>query len=72
MNHYEKVLLDKMVDMDNSRREAIANNDIHQYNNDIRMLENDILLLLDCICEFREPPREIQVEEGYGAMVVAG
>ena len=57
MNRYESVLLDKMIDIRNSSPSDAAN--------------RQILVLLDCICEFREPPREIQVEEGYGAMAVA-
>ena len=59
MNRYESIILDKMVEIRNGGSEA-----------GIADAVGDILLLLDCICEFREPPREIQVEEGYGAMAV--
>ena len=55
MNRYEAILLDKMVDIRNSSPSDAAN--------------RQILVLLDCICDFREPPRALDVEDGYGAMV---
>ena len=55
VNYYESILLDKMVDIRNSSPSDAAN--------------RQILLLLDCICDFREPPRALDVDEGYGALV---
>ena len=55
MNRYESILLDKMVDIRNSSPSDAAN--------------RQILVLLDCVCEFREPPRALDVADGYGAMV---
>ena len=72
MNRYESVLLDKMVDLERNRRSAIENNDINKYVNDIKALEDDILLLLRCIVEFRDPPTEEPVEDGFGALVSGG
>lgn len=68
MNRYESIILDKMVDYRIDMREATMNNDIGQYTNDVQTMNNDILLLLDCICEFREPPKSLDVSDGYGAM----
>ena len=44
-----------MVDIRNSSPSDAAN--------------RQILVLLDCVCEFREPPRALDVADGYGAMV---
>ena len=61
MNHYEKVLLDKIVDI---RHEfELAGNDEQR---DKCLCA--IMLLIDCIYEFRDPPRPLDVTEGYGAM----
>ncbi len=68
MNRYESIILDKMVDYRIDMREATRNNDIGQYANDVQTMNNDILLLLDCICDFREPIKSLDVSEGYGAM----
>ena len=59
MNRYEKVLLDKMVEL---RKDDIADGCADR--------EGTIITLLDCIIGFREPPTGITVEEGYGAMAV--
>ena len=59
MNHYEKVVLDKMVEL---RKDDIADECADR--------EGTIITLLDCIIGFREPPKEIPVEDGYGAMAV--
>lgn len=72
MNRYESIILDKMVDCRIDMREATRNNDIGQYANDVRTMNNDILLLLDCICDFREPTESLDVSEGYGAMCEGG
>lgn len=55
MNRYESILLDRMVHIrNNSVGDAAC---------------KQIILLLDCICDFREPPRSLDVADGYGAMV---
>ena len=66
MNRYESIILDKMVDRGNALRESLVA-DID--NKERERLIHDILMLLDCICEFREPPRALDVADGYGAMV---
>ena len=58
MNRYEAILLDKMVDIRQGDYDG-------NYENGVRA----VLLLLDCICDFREPPRALDVADGYGAMV---
>ena len=60
MNHYEKVLLDKMVEL---RKGDMMDGCADR--------EGAIITLLDCIVEFREPPKGMAVEEGFGALVNA-
>ena len=69
MNRHESILLDKMVDCRIDMRDMARNNDRGQYVNDIQSANNDILLLLDCICDFRAPVKELPIEEGCGAFV---
>ena len=57
MNRYEAILLDKMVDIYKRGTDGEGGS------------LSDVLLLLDCICDFREPPRALDVADGYGAMV---
>ena len=66
----ENILLDKMVKLNNNRLDAIAANG-YDHDEQERFI-GQILLLLDCICEFREPPRALDVEDGYGVMVDKG
>ena len=66
MNRYEAILLDKMVDI---WQDGVAAPYTIPKTQDERT--RDILLLLDCICDFREPPRALDVADGYGAMVDA-
>ena len=67
MNRYESILLDKMVDIRNRHLDSVTAHgfDAEQY----EKATAKVLLLLDCICDFREPPRSLDVEDGYGAMV---
>ena len=67
MNRYESILLDKMVDINNKLRDNIVNGRGGGAEDERNI--RDILLLLDCICDFREPPRALDVADGYGAMV---
>ena len=69
MNRYEAILLDKMVDINNKLRDNIVNGRGGGAEDERNI--RDILLLLDCICDFREPPRALDVADGYGAMVGA-
>ena len=62
MNRYESIILDKMVDI---RRVSMASDELLAEERG----KNDIALLLDCIVDFREPPKELPVEDGCGAMV---
>ena len=62
MNRYEAILLDKMVEKNELINDCVASG--ASYDHYIR----DILLLLDCICDFREPPRALDVADGYGAL----
>lgn len=57
MNRYEAVLLDKMLDIRAGG-----------FDGDMEEAHRAIMLLLDCIAGFREPPRAIAVDEGYGAL----
>lgn len=66
MNHYEKVLLDKMVGLARDFRTA---RDMNNPNAD--MYADEVMLLLDCIVDFREPPKSLAVEGGYGMMAVS-
>ena len=59
MNRYESVILDKMVDIRQGDYDG-------NHEDGVRA----VLLLLDCICDFREPPRALDVEDGYGALAV--
>ena len=61
MNRYEAILLDKMVDIWRDNRDA--------WDDRLDGAANKVFLLLDCICDFREPPRALDVEDGYGALV---
>ena len=70
MNRYEAILLDKMVDIERTRLALGENNVLPAQDKQANDgFVSDILLLLDCICEFREPPRALDVADGYGAMV---
>ena len=60
MNRYEGVLLDRMVNLAKARRDADTG-----VRDDI---DNAVTLLLDCIVDFREPPREAALEDGCGVM----
>lgn len=67
MNRYEAILLDKMVASNLKLRDGII---LNLTDEERERLIRDILLLLDCICDFREPPRALDVADGYGAMAV--
>lgn len=67
MNRYEAILLDKMVAANDRLRDGYM---LDMSDEERERLIRDVLLLLDCICEFREPPRELDVADGYGAMAV--
>lgn len=62
MNRYEAVILDKMVEIWNEGRTAGATRQ--------QMAMDNLIVLLECICDFREPPRGLDVADGYGAMAV--
>ena len=66
MNRYESILLDKMVEL-NAERLAMRTNE-KEWTALMSERVNDILLLLDCICEWRNP-QTTPVEDGCGAMV---
>ena len=61
MNRYESLVLDKMVEL---RKMSLfyTSAEMAPYN-------DKILLLLDCIVDFREPPKTVAVEDGFGVMV---
>ena len=66
MNRYESVLLDKMVELNNERLEMRTN--AKEWAALMSERVNDILLLLDCICEWRNPTSE-PLESGCGKLV---
>ena len=66
MNRYESILLDKMVDINNKYHDAITARGYSDEVYEVRCAK--VLLLLDCICDFREPPRALDVADGYGAL----
>lgn len=61
VNRYESIVLDKMADIWREGREAGMA--------DQKQAVESVLVLLDCIVDFREPMRELAVEDGCGAMV---
>ena len=63
MNQCEKVMLDSMVSLNMLRRVMSVDNQME------RETVGKILLLLDCICEWRNPT-ETRVEDGCGKLVV--
>ena len=66
MNRYESILLDKIVSLKKQNNKPSADDKLFSE----RLYA--IGVLIDCVCEFREPPRETPVEEGCGAMVDKG
>lgn len=50
----EKIIVNKIVDAAIERKNAIAANDIHQYDYDIRELTNLIFSYIDLLIEFRD------------------
>lgn len=60
VNRYESIVLDKMADIWREGRVAGMA--------DQKQAVESVLVLLDCIVDFREPPREIAVDDGFGAM----
>ncbi len=54
MNSIEEILVNKIVDAATERKNAIAANDIHQYNCDIRELTNLIFIYINLLIEFRD------------------
>ena len=69
MNRYESILLDKMVDIERTRLALVENNVLPAQDKQANDgFVSDVLLLLDCICEFREPPRALDVADGYGVL----
>ncbi len=61
VNRYESIVLDKMADIWREGRTAGMA--------DQKQAVESVLVLLDCIVDFREPPGEIAVDDGFGAMV---
>lgn len=49
----EKIIINKIIDTAIERKDAIAANDIHQYDYDIRELTNLIFAYIDLLIEFR-------------------
>lgn len=52
--YMEKIIVNKIVDAAIERKNAIAANDIHQYDYDIRELTNLIFSYIDLLIEFRD------------------
>lgn len=50
----EEILVNKIVDAAIERKEAIAANDIHQYDYDVKELTNLIFTYIDLLIEFRD------------------
>lgn len=72
MNRYESILLDRMVELRNEENEIAGGVNDTDVVTEMVALREQQALLLDCICAFREPPKELPVEDGYGAMAVTG
>ena len=64
MNRYESILLDKMVALN-------KHNKMTGVDDGFCCRAYAVGVLIDCITEFREPPKETPVEDGCGAMVKA-
>ena len=65
----EAILLDKMVDEMRTIREIKESRSLNENMNEFTRAGDNIMLLLDCIVDFREPPKSLAVEDGHGAMV---
>lgn len=50
----EKIIVNKIIDAAIERKDAIAANDIHQYDCDVRELTNLIFAYIDLLIEFRD------------------
>ena len=72
MNRYEAVILDKMVDIERERLDMRENGTYKDNLVAYGDLASNILLLLDCICDFREPPKTEPLEGGCGKLVNDG
>ena len=64
VNRYESIVLDKMSDIWREGRVAGMA--------DQKQAVENVLVLLDCIVDFRNPPCEIAVDDGCGALVDKG
>lgn len=53
LNSIEEIIIDKIIDAATERKDAIAANDIHQYDCDVRELTNLIFAYIDLLIEFR-------------------
>lgn len=53
MNTAEKVIVDRIIEIATERQEAMAANDINQYDLDIRIMTKQIDMLLDLLVELR-------------------
>ena len=53
LNNIEEIIVDKIIDAATERKDAIAANDIHQYDYDVRELTNLIFAYIDLLIEFR-------------------
>ena len=65
MNRYESVLLDKIVDVWVTHGHAVES----MNERSVTECEYAIANLLDCIVDFREPPKSLAVEDGHGVLV---
>ena len=65
MNRYESIMLDHMVENMERARYFHAQND----DETAEAFKYNALLLLECVCDFRKPPKEIPVEDGEGKIV---
>ena len=66
MNRYENVLLEKMVELHEFAEDASSQPEIQN------KCTFAIHVLLDCVKGFREPPKGLSLEDGFGAMVAEG
>ena len=65
MNRYESILLDKIVVLNKLNKKA-------DIDDSFGSRAYALGVLIDCITEFREPPKATPVEDGSGAMVDKG
>ena len=62
MTRYEKIVVRRIVEVRAEMLDAIAANDVNQYDSDIQAMRHTIDKLLDLLVEFNRPVEELGVK----------